>query len=153
MKSKKFPIIVIVSLAALVLVAYGISYAYKARNAKTNSASGMLGAAIETSFGTVRLVYANGATMVDGELSRSTPCVDWNIDAAKTDTGAKIEIKDTNMAEICVQSLGTPQVVTGRIEGTTKDSVYSVKLENATVFDGALSPIQMPAAPAEGVAQ
>ncbi|MCU0660326.1 MAG: hypothetical protein MUD00_01805 [Candidatus Pacebacteria bacterium] len=153
MKSKKFPIIVIISLAVLMLLIYGVFNFYKARNAKLNPNTNMLGAAIETSVGVIRLVYMNGATMIDSELLRSTPCVDWDITVDKTATGATIKIKDINMAEVCVQMLATPEVLTERISGTTKGSVYSVFLENATIFEGALSPIQMPQAPTEGMAQ
>lgn len=152
-KGKRLPIFAILSLVIVALVVLGAIRAYRASKLEAEPATEMRGTMISTSFGTLKLVYQDGTTTLVGELSRSTPCVDWQVGVMRLDTGISINISDENREEICVQSLGTPQVINEKIVGTDPESIYIVGLEGTILFQGALEPVTLPPPPAGGMAQ
>lgn len=152
-KGKRLPIFAIVSLAVVALVVLGAIRSYRASKLEAEPATEMRGTMISTSFGSLKLVYQEGTTTFVGELSRSTPCVDWQVGVMRLDAGISIDIRDDNKEEICVQSLGTPQAINEKIVGTMPESIYIVGLEGTILFQGALEPITLPPPPAGGIAQ
>ena len=153
MKKIRFPLLVIIGLAALAIIAYGGANTFREQKMTETVQTDMSGVVIETSFGILTLKHANSTTTLDGSLTRSTPCVDWNVAPKKLDTGISIDIRDANKDEICVQSLGTPQVINTTIDGTVPETAYMVNFEGTTVFQGSLKPIVLPATPIGGTAQ
>ncbi len=148
MKSKKGKIIAAIGIACLALVIAGILLATKKHDDK-NIIPGVYGAAVETKAGSFMLIHKNGKTTLEGELARSTPCVNWKMTIARTDPIA-IDIIDANTSEICVQVLGTPQTLSEEIPGTTPETLYRVTFMGELVFSGALPQAAIPGAPTDG---
>lgn len=152
-KGKRLPIFVVASLIVGALVVFGAIRAYRESKLEEEPPTEMRGAMVSTSFGSLKLVYQDGTTTLEGELSRSTPCVDWQVGVMRLDAGISIDIRDENKEEICVQSLGTPQMINEKIVGTMPEAIYIVGLEGTILFQGALEPITLPPPPAGGMAQ
>jgi hypothetical protein len=153
MKKLKHPLLIIIAFAAVAVLAYAGAHAYRAGKISTAAKSDVFGSIVTTSFGTLTLKYEKGTTTLDGELSRSTPCVDWRAEVKKIDTGISIDITDTNKGQVCVQSLGAPQQVHTTIEGVVPQTAYIVNLEDTTVFEGVLQAVTLPGTPTGGKVQ
>lgn len=96
---------------------------------------------INTNKGELTLKYENGKATLSGILSRSTPCVDWNvnIDGTKDSTSRIVEfnIFNKNKGAICIQVLGEPQEINASASAS-EQTTYTVKLEDKIVFEGKL---------------
>ncbi len=151
MKSKKGKIIAVIAIAIIALVVAGILLATKKQD-KGNIIPGVYGAAVETKAGSLMLIHKNSMTTLEGELARSTPCVNWQTTVARTNP-ITIDIIDANTSEICVQMLGTAQTVSEEIAETDPETLYRVTFMGELVFSGALPQAAIPGAPTDGKAQ
>jgi len=98
--------------------------------------------AITTRAGELKLKYENGKAALSGALSRSTPCVDWQISYGETSNihppkSAEFNIFNRNKGVICIQMLGEPQNISAEL-AASEDTHYTVKLEDEIVFSGRL---------------
>ena len=95
---------------------------------------------IQTRAGDLSLGYADGKVTLQGTLQRSTPCVNWQIDAIVMESfpeQVQFSIMDKSTAEMCVQVLGKPQDVYAEAQ-VSEQSKITVLFKEETVFDGQL---------------
>ena len=97
---------------------------------------------ITTRAGDLKLKYENGKATLSGALSRSTPCVDWQIIYGETSNihppkSVEFNIFNKNKDVICIQVLGEPQNISAELTAT-EETHYTVKLEDEVVFTGTL---------------
>ena len=98
--------------------------------------------AINTPKGTLSLSFKEGSAILEGELMRSTPCVDWQvtIGGTKDSPSSRVEfnILDKNKGVICIQVLGKAQKITATSSASERTH-FEVTLEGKILFSGTLS--------------
>lgn len=108
------------------------------------AADGMRSAAISTARGTLILSYAAGAASLEGTLSRSTPCVNWQVRITAANPAREgapgevtFDVYDQNQGAICIQVLGEPQAVRATMVAGP-ETWYVVRLAGGTVWSAPL---------------
>lgn len=94
---------------------------------------------IDTGRGLLTLTYDRSRATLAGELSRPTPCVDYQVTVREGESLDRVEfiITDIRKGVVCIQVLGEPQ----RISATASAKIattYVVQLEDNLVFQGRL---------------
>lgn len=97
---------------------------------------------IETPKGILTLMYKEGIATLEGELMRSTPCVNWQVTMTSTKdfppSMVEFNIADKNKGQICIQVLGEPQHISVKT-AAVQNAHYTVTLEGEKMFEGRLS--------------
>ncbi len=95
---------------------------------------------VNTRAGDLTLSYVDGKAILQGTLDRSTPCVNWQIDAIIMESfpeQVRFSIEDKSTAEMCIQVLGEPQEVKAEAQ-VSEQAKITVLFEEEIAFEGQL---------------
>ena len=108
-----------------------------------NNNTAMKETMIKTRAGGLALMNNDGTAILTGTLQRSTPCVNWTVQAATTKdlpiSSVNIRIFDSNKGDVCIQVLGQPQEIRNEITQVSDDTNYVITFEGERVFEGRLN--------------
>ena len=93
---------------------------------------------IPTRLGDLTLKYENSKATLSGIFSRSTPCVDWQVEVKESEALVEFNVFNRNKDEICIQVLGKPQGINA-VSDAAPDAAYKITLESEPVFTGKIS--------------
>src|SRR3990167_9023817 len=89
----------------------------------------------------LRVKFEDGDVRLSGKLTRSTPCIEWDVKTItskdKPPSEVTFDIASKSGAEICVQVLGKPEEVDIRIPASQTANI-KVILEGEVIFSGKL---------------
>src|SRR3989344_3235301 len=89
----------------------------------------------------LRVKFEDGDVRLSGKLTRSTPCIEWDVKTitSKDNPPSEVtfDIASRSTAEICVQVLGKPEEVDIRIPASQTADI-KVILEGVVIFSGKL---------------